>query len=40
MMQVPPPTKLTVAVDTVQTEVVAEANVTGLPEPPPVAVAV
>ena len=39
-MQVPTATKLTVAVETVQTLVVVELNVTALPEAPPVAVRV
>ena len=36
-MQVPACTNVTVDPDTVQTPVVPELNVTGLPEPPPVA---
>ena len=37
MVHMPAPTKLTVEPDTVHTPLVAEENVTGLPDPPPVA---
>jgi hypothetical protein len=40
MVHAPAPMKLTVEPVTVQVEVVADEKVTGLPDPPPVAVTV